>query len=375
MSKVYPIAVDGANYTVTVSSGIAFTPNTIAAKYITGATTADGTFATNDLYTFQEDLSVGNDLAVANDVDVQGKIDVVGDVQLNSGPALTSGTGSPEGVKAAAPGSIYMRSDGDVGSTLYIKENGGTGNTGWELAHGGLKSSNWAMPSAAGTMSPGTYYVAGYYDFFVGNDNFSSAATFGTANSSYAAHFMVVAAAGATDTVITVTGTSITDAGVRVTSDTQTISLTNADADVYYETSKKWLGQVSVEKTAGTNREMNYGWCAYWDNSNHDFTIRGGEADWYANATGAFDAALYHHSADGWTYNVGAAPTPADPVFSLATLHSTEGTTVSGEYGKVKVVGGDVLVAGSESEGAIGFITTAANNQINYGQMILVYTD
>lgn len=44
---------------------------------------------------------------------------------------LTSGTGSPEGVVAAAIGSIYTNISGGTGTTLYVKESGNTGNTGW----------------------------------------------------------------------------------------------------------------------------------------------------------------------------------------------------------------------------------------------------
>ena len=39
-----------------------------------------------------------------------------------------SGSGSPEGVQAASPGSVYV--DTDAPGTLYFKRTG-TGNTGW----------------------------------------------------------------------------------------------------------------------------------------------------------------------------------------------------------------------------------------------------
>lgn len=39
-------------------------------------------------------------------------------------------SGSPEGVKAASPGSLFLRTDGSTNTTLYVKESG-TGNTGW----------------------------------------------------------------------------------------------------------------------------------------------------------------------------------------------------------------------------------------------------
>lgn len=45
-------------------------------------------------------------------------------------PSFSSGAGSPEGVKTAAVGSIYSRTDGGAGTTMYVKESG-TGNTGW----------------------------------------------------------------------------------------------------------------------------------------------------------------------------------------------------------------------------------------------------
>ena len=42
----------------------------------------------------------------------------------------TSGTGSPEGVVSAPVGSLFTRTDGDVGTTLYVKQSG-TGSAGW----------------------------------------------------------------------------------------------------------------------------------------------------------------------------------------------------------------------------------------------------
>lgn len=47
----------------------------------------------------------------------------------NSGP-FYKGTGSPEGVVAAWPGSLYQNLNGGQGTTLYYKASG-TGNTGW----------------------------------------------------------------------------------------------------------------------------------------------------------------------------------------------------------------------------------------------------
>lgn len=48
----------------------------------------------------------------------------------STGQTIQFGGGSPEGVTASPPGSLYLRTSGGAGTTLYVKESG-TGNTGW----------------------------------------------------------------------------------------------------------------------------------------------------------------------------------------------------------------------------------------------------
>lgn len=50
-------------------------------------------------------------------------------VKIGSAKVL-SGTGTPEGTVTAPIGSLYLRLDGGVGTSLYVKQTG-TGNTGW----------------------------------------------------------------------------------------------------------------------------------------------------------------------------------------------------------------------------------------------------
>ncbi len=53
---------------------------------------------------------------------------------------ISKGTGSPEAAVTAPVGSIYLRTDGGVGTTVYIKETGSS-NTGWTaLSSGGLSA-------------------------------------------------------------------------------------------------------------------------------------------------------------------------------------------------------------------------------------------
>ena len=44
--------------------------------------------------------------------------------------SLMGGNGSPEGIRTAQVGSLYMRTDGGASTTLYVKQSG-SGNTGW----------------------------------------------------------------------------------------------------------------------------------------------------------------------------------------------------------------------------------------------------
>lgn len=53
-----------------------------------------------------------------------------GNASRESQPHWLSGAGSPEGQVEAPVGSIYLRNDGDRGSTLYVKESG-SGSRGW----------------------------------------------------------------------------------------------------------------------------------------------------------------------------------------------------------------------------------------------------
>lgn len=51
---------------------------------------------------------------------------------LKSGDTrLVTGTGDPNGVYVANRGTLFLRMDGGVGSTLYVKEAGDGLDTGW----------------------------------------------------------------------------------------------------------------------------------------------------------------------------------------------------------------------------------------------------
>lgn len=232
---------------------------------------------------------------------------------------------------------------------------------------------SWAFDSPAG--SSGVFYFDGYYDFASSNNDFNPAITHGTANSPYGAHFIAICAAGTGggDTNINITGTSITDGGVRVVGDSQNITLRDDGiAGQFNETSKKWLGQIIIQKISGADLQCNYGFAKYWDNNNNDFKVLGVDVSWLAGANDASaDIKLLHHKATGWTYNAGSTPTPPTPIASMETDYSTESDIKNGENGVWKRDNLDVSIKGDDSEGTIFEIDTSANKAFELGNFIM----
>ena len=228
----------------------------------------------------------------------------------------------------------------------------------------GAKS--WGFVSTAG-VTGGTDYVGGYY-LFGGADWTPSggAQTLGGANHPYAAHAMVVLGGASTDCVIRVTGTSITDAGIRTGSDTQDMDTSGGALNAYFETPKKWLGQVSFSLLSGTSVDMNYGLCKYWDRRNTDFTLLGFEVLGRAkSADNAFDLDLIHHKATGWTYNAAAEPDPP-LLHTMTTDHGAESDLDADEYFAWKRANLSTVINGADGEGVLFRLTTGSQTAIQF---------
>ena len=198
-------------------------------------------------------------------------------------------------------------------------------------------------------------FYAGGYNLFSGNSAFAGLVSFGTANVSYAAHFFVVLGEDAEDILtITVSGTSITDAGVRDTSGTENIVIpATASINDYFETTKKWLGTVTIVVLSGTGKNCNYGYVKYWDNNNTDFTVLGFDTTWFGEASDDIDLVLYHHKATGWTYNVGAEPSQPELIRMTDDYTTTDDETDAGAFCAWKRDNLDQAIEGSGSEGLI----------------------
>lgn len=255
---------------------------------------------------------------------------------------------------------------------------GGVGSLGWvdadKVAH-----SHMALTFATRN-STGAFYFGGYYDFAGAADVLAIPVAFGTANGAYGAHALLVSDnhPGGVATSITITGTSITDAGVRNAGpDTEVIVVPiTANAGDYFETTKKWIGQITLQRTAGDVMLFNYGFCKYFDNQNADFQIFGFDCTWLHNATdSSFDILLRHHKTTGWTYNVAAPPDPPAAIESLQGDYVAEFQGIANDHHAWKRTDVNQSITGSGSEGFILEVFTGTNNSVTIGNFIMHYID
>ena len=232
----------------------------------------------------------------------------------------------------------------------------------------------WSFVSPAG--SSGTFYVGGYYFFNSGNSTFVAPQTLGTANLSYAAHAFIVASdAPASDTVITITGTTINDEGVRNGSATAELTVLAAGApNDYYETPEKWIGQMTFTFTSGDNT-VNYNWgmCKYWDNNNNHFRVVGIEVTGTAGTGNDANpnVSLLHHKTTGWTYNAGSTPSPPAAVADMNTDHGTESQFSNSQPFAWKRSNLSEEIDGGHSEGTIIQWDTTANKAVEIAHILL----
>ena len=246
--------------------------------------------------------------------------------------------------------------------------------------HGGPVAVVKSYTFASRTAAAGEYFLGGYYDYDVADANLTNASTtvaHGSANHPYAAHaFVVLGGVGTTDgsdLVLTVSGTSITDAGVRTPADTQIIVAdgTTVALDEYYETDKKWVGQVTytLSSTGGTTfaLDFNYGYAKYEDFNNSDVTLRGIEFVGLTNASDtAFNVEMIHHSDTGWTYSAAAFQAGNTPIADMNTDHGTEQDLTAGEQFAWKRATLSSDIQSSASEGLIIRVTTGTVNSVSY---------
>ena len=277
---------------------------------------------------------------------------------------------TPESTVTGSLGDLAV--DGENGK-LFIKNTGNETNTGWQ-AIGGVPSFK-SYTFVARDASSGENFQAGFYDYATSDVTLtiggSVTQTHGGSNAPYAAHaFVVASGAGGTDLVLTVSGTSITDAGVRSAADSEIIVIDadTASTDDYFESDKKWLGTITYTLTGAAGAfTFNYGYTKYEDFGNRDFTVTNFESVGLANANDSgFNIELLKHQTTGWTYAASGFVAGTSAVISMNSIHSTEQDIDNGDYFAFKRAGLSTDVSGNDSEGVIVRVTTGANNSVSY---------
>lgn len=224
--------------------------------------------------------------------------------------------------------------------------------------HSSESTKNWSFD----TQVAGIDYLGGFYDFAASDNDFSPSVNFGDVNRSSAAHFFIVTGAITVDEVqVTVTGTSITDFGVRTPSNSAVITIpSGTPVNTYFETEEKWNGQITIETTAGTPILANYGLAKYYEANRQNFTILSIDCVWIGEDTGTdSDIALLHHTVTGWTYNAGAPPTPPPAVVRRSVDNGSENGHIGGEQGSWERRDVNTFITGEEEfHGAIIEVTS-----------------
>ena len=209
---------------------------------------------------------------------------------------------------------------------------------------------------ASSDRGAGTLYPVGYYDFEAGNDDFSAGATYGTANSPYGGKVALILGADAVDDItIRISGTSwAPSTGTRTAADTEDISIPDGSVqDDYFQSNKKWIGQVSITLIAGTAKVCNYGFVDYWTCNNRRFWLRSFKATGVGDVDDASaDVIFRHHKTTGWTYGAGGPTAPA-PIAQMTTDYSTESDVKNDEQFSYARKGLAEDIAGNNDEGLV----------------------
>jgi hypothetical protein len=237
-------------------------------------------------------------------------------------------------------------------------------------------------------VAAGTYYLGGGYDAPAAEANLDqtpTVATLGTANNPYGAKvFIVAGAAGTTDAGVVgvrVAGTSLASDGTRTPADTEVLSadITSLVTDQYIESTKRWIGQVTVELYVVSGLattyalDVNYGFADYDTMDGRLFTLDSLKVNGLGGAVDAgFDIEVLWHEPRNWTYSAAAfAPGSTNMVLAQFTVDcAAESDLAAGDlFGWLRDLG--TQVRGAEGEGIMLRVTTTAVGSVEYMQAVL----
>lgn len=244
----------------------------------------------------------------------------------------------------------------------------------------------------------GIYHAFGFYEAPATKVTLTQASTtqtMGSANNAYSAHaFLVAGGAGTVSggtngtATITITGTSMSSAGVRSAADSEVIvtDITALALNTYIESTKMWLGTITYTIALTGDRttcslDFNYGLvsaCHFWEKK---VTIRQFEATGRAGASDTgFNVQLLKHSNAGWTYSAAAFVPGGTVLLDMNVDFVTEKNLVNGKRfhyhrkGLTTVINGAAAATlTTPNEGVVVRITTGQNNAVESMDMRILY--
>jgi len=365
-----------------------FTTNTVLAVTIDGSQNVS--MVANLTVTGEVTIEEGDATLLAEDIgnDVPGK-------------AVSVGNNENVGAEGGAPGVIELFSADGTPCYIWCKNDGGlaigtarpTGSTGSPTVPSEIGGTVVSTPSIKSYSfrsppgGPGTFFVSGFYDFDTDDANLdqgppagNTSVTHGNSDVPYAAHAAIIAggagtASGGAGTVeIEVSGTSISDLGVRIASDTEILvaDVTTLTLDQYVQTVKKWIGPVTftLQNSGGSTHtaftaDFNFGFARFEDFAANNFFIESWDFVGLAGANdGVFNVELLHHNDQGWTFAATGFVPGGTVLVDYRSDYTPEAdldNTLPFSFQRVDV---DTLILAASGEGLIMRITTGSNNSV-----------
>jgi hypothetical protein len=231
--------------------------------------------------------------------------------------------------------------------------------------------------------SSGNFHAFGFYEAPAADANLtqlSATQTLGSANNAYMAQVFIVAAAAGTVggtgsgvAKITITGTSVTHAGVRTPADSEVLvaDITALTTNQFVESTKMWVGTVTLTLAPTVDRseyavDFNYGYASVSHFFEHTVQIKQFECTGRAGATDTgFNIQLLKHSSVGWVYHATAFVPGGTVILDMNTDLNTEKNITSGKrfhYHRKNLT--NIIIGSDGSEGVVLRIITGANNAV-----------
>jgi len=219
-------------------------------------------------------------------------------------------------------------------------------------------------------------FIAGFYEYSTIGATLTIGGTvtqvFGDVNRALGAHaYCVVGAQAGATQVLTVSGTSIADDGTRTTSDSEILIADTllVSTNQYFQTAKRWLGQVTYTLTGASGSfSFNYGVAKADTFRNRDFLVEDFEADGKAAASVSnTNIILWAHTATGWVYSgIGFTGRPSTKIVDMATDYGVDTAMDANGYIDYTRTNIGYTVSGSLGEGIIIEFVQAGNNALYY---------